>query len=169
MLNEVRLQAQQLANWGAILTQLQAIAQLTTDVEALIVEIETLNEGWTVLVTSGTALCTIDEAVAWKGQALQWQNQGFAMVRTAQRLMGRTLSIMASLQTILSGIIGTTSGAQSSNALLAVIAANITELHSLTASFQSATMGKDVIEMVTGIHLVCIHGNHLSGWGSYSR
>jgi hypothetical protein len=168
MVDDVRRQAEALANWGAIVAELQVIAQLMADIEALVAEVESLNGGWDTLITSGNVLCSIDEAVEWKGQALQWQQNGLGIARRAQRLMGRTVNVMASLQAVLSGIIGSTSGAQGASALLALIAANLQQLQTMTGAFHAGTMGGDVIESVIGIQLVCIHGNHMAGWGSYS-
>jgi hypothetical protein len=158
-----------LANWPAIVAELQAIAQLIADVDAFITEIQSLDEGWHQLVDSGSVLCSIDALVSWKGQALQWQQRGLALVRTANRLLGRTINVFVALHAVLAGILGPTSGAQASGAVLLLIAAKLQELQSMTGAFQTASLSQDVIASVLGIQLVCLHGSHLSDWGSYSR
>ena len=170
ILDETRRYAEELANWSRVVETMQAMAQLTTDVEALIEEIESFDEGWTQLADSGSVLCSIDEAVSWKGQALQWQKVGFALVRKVNRLLGRTIAVLIDLQDVIWSIVGPTSGAQSSTALLRVIAANLQQLQTMTGIFQGVSIGKDAIETILGIQLVCIHNHALTdNWGSYSR
>jgi hypothetical protein len=169
ILDEARQQVASLADWPAILEEVQALAQLTTDVEALAREVQSLSDGWDQLSDSGQILCSLDEAVQWKGQALQWQQQGFRLARVGQRLLGRTVAVLRDLQVVLHGIIGPTSGAQSSSALLAVITAQLEQLQGMTATFNGASMGHDVIESIVGIQLVCIQQQAYQGWGDYSR
>mgnify|MGYP003577872232 CR=1 FL=1 len=166
---DMKQSLQALANWPLVLQRLQLIAQLTADAQALATEIETIDAGWAELSTSGRALCSIDEAVSWKGQALQWQDEAFGVARKANRLLGRSLAVLVDMQMMLDSIIGPTSGAQSGSALLATIAGGVAQLQGLTGSFQSATLGKDVIESVMGIQLVCIHQQDYANWGTYSR
>jgi hypothetical protein len=78
------------------------------------------------------------------------------------------VNMLISLQSVVSGIVGSTSGAQSASALLALIAGNLQTLQTMTGAFKAGDMGKDIIESVIGIQLVCIHGNHRADWGSYS-
>lgn len=169
ILDETRRSLESLANWGAIVQQMQAVAQLVSEVEALTQEIDQLDAGWGQLADSGAVLCSLDEAVRWKGHALGWQQRGFQVARSAHRLLGRTTSMLLALQSVLAGITGATSGAQSTSAALTLVATELHQLQGLTASFQSGIMGRDLIESIIGIQLVCIHQGHMAGWGSYSR
>jgi hypothetical protein len=169
ILDDARTQLEELANWGAVMQQLQIMAQLVTDIEALAVEVNTLSDGWDTLSDSGRVLCSIDEAVAWKGQALGWQQQAFRLARIGQRLMGRTVAVLVDVQLAIRSIVGSTSGGQSTSALLAVITAQMEQLQGMTATFHSATMGHDLIESIVGIQLICIQQSAFADWGSYSR
>ena len=73
------------------------------------------------------------------------------------------------LHQLVESIIGPTSGTQSNSVMLAALASQLAQLHGLTGSFQTASLGRDVIESVIGIHLVCIQNSAFHGWGSYSR
>lgn len=169
ILDDTRQTLEDLANWSQVVQRLQAIAQLTTDLEALMAEIASVNQGWEQLADSGRGLCSIDEAVSWKGQALQWQHTSFKVAHTAQRLLGRSLAVMIDIQRVVTSIVGPTSGTQSSSALLSIITSELAHLQGLTGSFQTAALGRDVIQSVIGIQLVCMQQGNYAGWGSYSR
>lgn len=169
MLDETRRMMADLTSWAEVQQRVHAASALIAEVETVMGDIGVVDEGWSVLSTSGRALCTVAEAVSWKTQALQWQQEGFGVSRKAKGLVGRGFAFLTNLQIVLTGLSGPTAGAQSQSGLLALIASQIAQLQGLQAGFQTATIGKDEIASVLAIQSICLQQGAYATWGSYSR
>lgn len=161
-----------LANIGLALQLANDLIALHQELYALVAEIETISGGWDQLSTTGMALCEVDALVAWKYQALQWGQRSRGIIWKAQRLIARGSGVVqAAMQLLLTlgSVTGSTSGLQSANALLGVVASQLHQMHVFSVSVQNAVMGPDLIDSVLGVALVCVAQSHYAGWGSYSR
>lgn len=163
---------QALASAGMVLQTARDLAGLYQELTALVAELESMNDGWAQLSTSGVGLCDVEALVAWKYQSQQWTLRSQGVVWQVQRVMNRgTRTIDAALQLMqsISALTGSTSGLQSTTAILGIVASEMHQMRTLTSAVQTALLGPDLIDSVLGVALVCVHRGHYAGWGTYSR
>jgi conjugal transfer/entry exclusion protein len=171
----IRMMTQDLAAFtqlGVVVQLLQQVASIEQEISGLAAELTLLSQGWSQLQTSAVGLCQAEMLRGWKGQAVQWNRRAESHALSAQSLLARSTGLLQTLLALIGSIerlTGTTSGLQSTSALMGVTVTQLEQLKQVLTPPHMAAMGRSLTDSVVAEASLCLQQQRFRDWGTYTR